>query len=169
MITRLFAVLVFLFAVTGAQAQVGWSAAGTACVPTGATVGKYASVNGAGVKHDGTEVGSLIFTCSMDRFNSGTTFWTLRLAYRDSTGSAGTASVIARLYRMDKNDFTPVQLGVANSNASTETGNNIVFSPDINHTFDFETNVYFVQVTLTRSASNQVVRFYSVVIEAVTV
>jgi hypothetical protein len=168
MITRLFAVLAFLFAVTSAQAQVGWSAAGTACVPNGPTVGKYTSVGAAGVRHAGNNVGSLVFTCSMDRFNSGTTTWVLRLAYRDSTGAAGTASVIARIYHMDKEGFTPVLLATANSNSSSSTGKVIVSSGDFNHTFDFEQNVYFVQVMLSRSAGNQIVQFHSVVLEAAT-
>jgi hypothetical protein len=151
---------------TAAQAQVGWSSAGTGFVPTGATLGKYESVNAAGIRFTGNEVGNLVFTCSMDRFNSGTTNWMVRISYRDSTGSTTTAAVVARVYRIPISDYAPVSLKTVTSNSSATTTKNTIDSSTFTHMFDFDVNVYFVQVTLSRAASSQIIELYSVVLMA---
>jgi hypothetical protein len=159
-------VLTFLCLATGAQAQVGWSSAGAACVPSPDTIGHHANSGAAGMKFSGTDVGTLVFTCSMDRFNSGTTNWAIRLTYRDSTGTATSAQVLARVYMLPIGSATATVLKSVSSNSSATTGNNTVVSGAFMHTFDFEVNVYFVQVTMTRAASSENVTFYSVVLEA---
>jgi hypothetical protein len=165
MITRLFAILAFVCLATQVHAQ-GWSAAGTACVPSGDTIGKYENVTAAGVHHLNGRVGTLIFTCSIQPFDTAVTNWALRLAYRDSTGTAPGAAVGASLYQMAKGTFAPASLKSVTSNSSASTGKTVVSSTALSHTFDFDANVYFVQVTITRTATNQLAQFHSVWLEA---
>ena len=165
MIIRAFFVLAFVCIASSAQAAVGWSAAGSACTPNGATVGHYTSANAAGVTFSGSDVGSLVFTCSFDRFDSGTTDWVLKLSYRDSTGTGVSGQVLARVYKLPIGTYTPVVLKSVSSNGFNVTANNTIVSGSFNHSFDFDTNVYFVQVTLTRAASSEIVTFVSVVLD----
>jgi hypothetical protein len=165
MTIRLFLIIAFTFAATAAHANVGWSSAGTACAPTGDTVGKYVSNNAAGVKFAGTEVGDLVFTCSMDRFDTGTTNWVIKLTYRDTTGTDTTASVVARIYSLPIGSSSPNSLKSVSSNSSAVTTTNMITSTSFNHAFDFDTNVYFAQVTLSRTGTQTVI-FYSVVLDA---
>ena len=166
MLTRWFLIIAFTFAATAAHAAVGWSSAGTACAPTCDTVGKYASQNASGVKFAGTQVGDLVFTCSMDRFNSGTTSWVIKLTYRDTTGAGTTASVTARIYRVPIGTSTPNSLRSVTSNSSAVTTVNTITSTPFTEMFDFDSFVYFAQVIMTRAASSETVHFYTVVLDA---
>jgi hypothetical protein len=159
-------VLGFLCLASTAQAQVGWSSAGTACVPSAATIGHHANTGAAGVKFNATDVGTIVFTCSMDRFDTGTTNWRIKLTYRDSTGTGTTAQVLGRVYMLPIESTTATVLKSLSSNASAATVNNTIVSTAFTHPFDFDTNVYFVQVTLTRAASSENVTLFSVLIEA---
>ena len=167
MFSRLIAVLAFLFVVTGAQAQTPWSSAGTACVPAGATNGHYQSSGLAGVRHLGAETGSIVFTCQIEAFTAANTAWAVQLNYRDSTGDAASGRALARLYSMPLGGFAPVLIATASSNSSDVTTNNIIFSDVFVHTFNFNANVYFMQVTLTRDASSEIVLLHSVSITLV--
>ena len=75
-----------------------------------------------------------------------------------------TASVVAELYRIPLMGFTPSAVGVVNSDSSGAMGNNSLIGA-FSHTFNFETNTYFVQITITRAASTEIVRLASVSIE----
>jgi hypothetical protein len=166
MITRLFAVMAFVCVATQAHAQVGWNAAAIACVPAAETIGNFESTGSIGVQHAAAKTGSLIFVCPVYRFDSTPTDWVMRMSYRDSTGTATTASVVARLYRVPKDTFAPVAIATLSSNSFADTANNAASSAaSFDHTFDFDANAYYVRVTLTRSATSQIVRFYSVGLE----
>jgi hypothetical protein len=166
MITRLLAIIFVLVTATGAHAQVGWNAAAAACVPSAETIGKFESSGAIGVQHAATKTGSLIFVCPVYRFDSTPTDWVMRMSYRDSTGTATTASVVARLYRVPKDTFAAIAVETLSSNSFTETTNNAAKTvASFDHTFDFDANAYYVRVALTRSATNQIVRFYSVGLE----
>lgn len=52
-----------------------------------------------------------------------------------------------------------VQLGAINSNSSAVTAANTIASAAINHTFDFEANIYWVRVLIKRGATNETVTF----------
>jgi len=138
-----------------------WSSPGTACVPTGTTNGRYQSSGVLAVRHLGTETGSIVFTCQIEPFSDTNNSWAMQLNYRDSTGQGTSARVLARLYSVPLFGTAPTLLTTATSNSSSVTTNNVIDST-FAHTFDFNTNVYFVQVTLTRSASNEIVLLNSV-------
>jgi hypothetical protein len=167
MIARLLAIIFILVATTGAHAQVvGWNMAAHGCVATAETSGKYVSTGAIGVQHGAGKTGTLVFICPVDRFDNTPTDWVLRMSYRDSTGTANTASVVARLYRVPKDTFAPVAVATLNSDSFADTTNNAAKSASsFAHTFGFDANAYFIRVTLTRAAANQIVRFYSVGLE----
>jgi len=167
MFTRLIAIFAFLVVASAAQGQtIPWSAVGTTCVPNGATVGHYqTTATVGGVRHLGAETGTLVFTCTVQPFTTAITAWVLKLNYRDSTGMAASASVVARLYRMPFADSTPVLVETLSSNSFAATALTSKSSiASFNHTFNFTNNVYFVQVTMARNGA-QVVQFHSVAIE----
>jgi len=164
MIIRLLAVIALLCLTSTAQAQNAWSAPGRACVPADNAIGLY-ETGVAYVKHAATETGMITFTCQMDRFNSGTSMWNLKITYRDSTGTAVAGSVVAQVYSMAIGTATPVLLSEVNSNSSPVKATNTLASADLNHTFDFEANTYWVRVTLRRSTTAQTVIFHSVVLD----
>ena len=168
MIARLLTVLAFLCLAGAAQAQNVWSVSGPACVPAESATGRYRS-GVPFVRHAAGEIGLMVFNCQIDRFNSGTTTWNLRMTYRDTTGSAPAAYIRARLYRMPIGTATPSLIAQVNSNASASTAVNTIPSAQFNHTFDFEANTYWVRVELVRAATNQGIFFYSVVIDGTSV
>jgi hypothetical protein len=101
----------------------------------------------------------------MDRFDTGTTNWVIKLTYRDTTGTDTTASVVARIYSLPIGSSSPNSLKSVSSNSSAVTTTNMITSTSFNHAFDFDTNVYFAQVTLSRTGTQTVI-FYSVVLDA---
>lgn len=168
MITRLATLVAFLLVASAAHAQsIIWSAVGTTCVPDGATVGHYTTgTSVASVRHLGNQTGTLTFTCRVSRVDTATTDWVLKLSYRDSTGTGGGASVVAKLYRLRIGNYTPALIDTVTSNSSSVTGNNTINSTaSFSHTFNFDMNTYFVQVVLTRASSSQNVQFHSTAIE----
>jgi hypothetical protein len=168
MISRLFAVIALMLVAGGAQAQTvsAWNAVAATCVPSATSVRNYRNFGATSVGHIGARTGKLVFTCGIDHFTVPGTDWRLHLAYRDSTGTRPAASVIARLYRVRTNNSpTPILIATANSNTSAATGSSVVISA-FTHDFNFSTDSYFVQVSVTRSARTQIARFYSAWIEA---
>jgi hypothetical protein len=165
MLARLIAIIGFLCVGSAAQAftLVAWGKAGSACVPSSPTVAKYDAFNAAAVRHRGTQVGDIVFTCHVERFDSPNQSWALQIAYRDGTGNNDTASVFGQLYRISLNGFTPALVGTVNSDDNAATGNFVLQAP-FSHTFNFETNTYFVQITLRRSATTEIVRQFSAAI-----
>jgi hypothetical protein len=118
------------------------------------------------VQHAGNQTGTLVFICPIDRVDTTPTDWVLRMSYRDSTGPATAGSVVAKLYRVAKGAFAPVLISTLNSNSFPDTGNKAAASSaSFPLTLDFDANAYFVRVTLSRTASNQVVRLFSVGLE----
>jgi hypothetical protein len=166
MITRILAIIVFFGLTSAAHAFsiVAWGAAGTTCVPDRGTINKFEAVNPATLRHLGAQVGSLLFTCNVERIDSLNQSWSLRITYRDSTGMGATASVVAQLYRIPLQGFSPILVGTASSDSSGAMGSTTLISP-FSHTFDFEANSYFVRLALTRAASTEIVRLSSVSIE----
>lgn len=165
MISRLFAVIALMLVAGGAQAQTVnvWNTVGAACVPSATSVRNYRNFGAASVGHIGARTGKLVFTCGIDHIVAGTD-WRLHLAYRDSTGKKPAASVIVRLYRLPTDGFVPILIAALSSNVSAATGNESLSTP-FTHTFDFNDNSYFVQVSITRSARTQIARFYSAWLE----
>jgi hypothetical protein len=168
MIVRVLALLCAVCLASGAQAEVAWSIPGSGCVPTDVTTKFDRNKDGnASVQHAPNNVDLIILTCPIPRFTSGTTNWSLRLTYRDSTGTRpAVAFVRARLYRMPFGSATPgTPLATANSNSSSITTLNTVDSALFPQTFDFDTYIYWVRVDLNRAATNQTVIFHSVWLE----
>lgn len=160
-------VLVSLIGVSaGAQAQNNWSAPGSVCVPSGASIraGNF-DTNQAAVLFSPGALGEIFLHCPIARFNSGTTEYNLKLTYRDSTGTATTGSVRAVLFFSPIGGATPEILGSVTSNTSAVTTLTTLASPVITHTFDFEANIYWLRVVLKRTATNQIVIFHNVYLD----
>jgi hypothetical protein len=170
MIARRLALLFALSFTSAAEAQVVWSTPGSGCVPSDATTKFDRSRDGtASVQHAAGNVDLIVLTCPIPRHNSGSMDWTLQLTYQDSTGTGTAAFVRARFYRMALAGATPVPLATVISNASAITTLNTVTSPIFSHTFNFETNVYWVRVELDRAATGQIVIFHSAALTGLTV
>jgi hypothetical protein len=170
MTARVIALLFALCVASAAEAQVVWSAPGSGCVPSDATTKFDRSKDGiASVQHAAGKVDMIVLTCPIPRHNSGSMDWTLQLTYQDSTGTGAAAFVRARLYQMGLQSATPAPLAIVNSNASAMTTLNTVTSPIFPHSFNFETNVYWVRVELERATTSQIVIFHSAALTGVTV
>jgi hypothetical protein len=149
-----------------AQAQNMWSMPAGGCTPDSATIlANRHSVSFASVKHATGNVDSIVLLCPISRFVSSTTSWKLKLTYRDTTGTDPGAFVRAQI--MGNAIGTPgsFNLAVVNSNSSASTAVSTVSSAAFTHTFNFETNVYFVRLDLDRSLDPQNVIAYSVVLD----
>lgn len=169
-VLRLLAFLTVLCLASAAQAQNNFTTPGSACVPTGATTSANRhQTNVASVQHATGAVGQIILFCPMARFNSGTTSWNLKLTYQDSTGTATTASVVAQVYQMAIGTATPVLLKTINSNSSAITTLNTVTSTLLTHTFDFEANIYWMRVAISRAATNETVIFHAAVLDGTAI
>ncbi len=146
----------------GVQAQNNWSAPGSVCVPTGASIraGKF-DTNQAAVIYSPGSLGEIFLHCAIARFNSATAAYDLKITYRDSTGTATTGSVRAVLLYIPITGATPVILGSVTSDSSAVTTLNSISSAAIAHTFDFEANIYWVRVVLKRTATDQIVIFHN--------
>ena len=149
-----------------AHASVLWSTPASGCVPVDATI-KFDrhSVGNASVQHAQDDTGTIVLTCPIAPFSPTGGDWTLRLTYRDSTGTAAEAFVRARVYRMSHGSGTPVQLGTANSDSSASTVRHTVESRPIAHTLNFEASVYWVRVELVRDTAAQNVVFHSLALD----
>ena len=168
MIIRFLVLLVFASFANAAQAQVPWSMPGSTCVPDQATIeSNRHKVSLASVQHDGSNVDRITLNCPVANFSSAIGFWVLNINYRDSTGVGTRAFVRAELYR--QNLFTdptlPVLLTTVTSDSSTSTTNNLVGSSTLTHTFDFNSNTYWVRIEMDRSSNAETVKLYSVFIE----
>lgn len=163
MIARLLALLFAVCVASSAQAEGFWSAPGSSCVPDhNTTKDNRALFGNPSVRHAATAVDPIILTCGIQGFESAAPNWHLRLTYQDSTGTAASAFVRARLFRMGVSSATPVPMTTVTSNSSTTTTLNSEISSSFTHTFDFVSNVYWVRVELDRNATSQIVIFHSV-------
>ena len=100
-------------------------------------------------------------------FSSDDPSWVVSLTYQDSTGTDAAARIRAQLYRTELGVAKPVLLATANSDFSATTTFNSINSRTFTHTFDFNTGLYWVRVELDRSATDQIVIFYYVILAAV--
>ncbi|MGQ0485110.1 MAG: hypothetical protein ACT4SY_07155 [Hyphomicrobiales bacterium] len=170
MIMRLLALLTALCLATAAHAQNNFSTPASACIPTDVAINaaRYRT-NLASVQHATGAVGNIILMCPMARFNSGTGSWNLKLTYQDSTGTGTTAFVLAEIYRMAIGTAAPIFLKQVNSNSSAITGLNTVASTLLTHTFNFETNIYWVRVAIVRSLASEIVSFHAVYLDGTSI
>lgn len=164
MSARLLALLFALCFTGAAEAAVVWSSPGTGCVPNDATIKFDRPKEGvASVQHAAGNLDLIVLTCTL-RHTSSATSWVLQLTYQDSTGTAPSAFVRARLYRMPLTGAaaaTPVFIVGASSDSSSATTLNTATSPFFGQTFDFNNNVYWVRVELDRTTTGQTVIFHS--------
>ena len=166
MITRVFTIIAAVCFASAAQAQNMWSMAAGACAPDSATIAfNRHTVSFASVKHATGSVDPIIFHCPITRFTGGPTSWKLKLTYRDSTGTSNSAFVRAQLLGNAIGTSGSFNIAVINSNLSSSTAVNSVSSATFNHTFNFETNVYFVRLDLDRTLDSETVIAYSVVLD----
>jgi Chaperone of endosialidase len=137
---------------------------GSGCVPDPAQIlAQRIEVGNASVRHAGTHINPIVLTCTILPFRTGGgTDWTLRITYRDSTGTSSSGVVRARLYRMPIGTADPILLATVNSNANATMGTTLLESPPFSHTFNFNTNTYWVHVDLDRSASDQAVILHAI-------
>lgn len=169
-IVRLLTFLTALCLAGAAQAQNNWSAPGSGCVPAGATTAaaRHATTL-TSVLHATGAVGQIILVCPVARFNSGTTFWKIKLTCRDSTGTDPSAVVQAQVYWMALDTAAPVLLAAVSSNSSAVTALNTISSATFSHLFNFEANVYWVRVVLNRTATAQSAIFHAAYLDGTAI
>lgn len=163
MIARAFVLVAALLSANVAHAEVIWSMPASACTPSDSPIrfNRYAT-QGPNLKFQPDVAYPISFTCPITRYDSTSTSWKLNLVYTDSTGSGSAGFVRAILFAMPIGSETPHALAIANSNSSTATGRNTVSSPTFTHTFNFQTNVYWVRIEMDRSATSQNVVAHSI-------
>lgn len=163
---RILSVVAALCIPTVANSQTPWSATGSGCVPDHATIANNRTVVGpALVRHANNNVDKIVLNCAIQAFTLADTNWVLFLDYEDSTGRGTQAIVRARLYSMSFAGGDPTVIATANSNSSNITGRDLLAAPFV-HTFDFDSNVYWVRVELDRNSTNQIVILYAVALFA---
>lgn len=170
MIIRLLTFIAAMCFASVAVAQNMWNTPASACIPSDPTIKFDRHLLGiASVQHATNNVNAIILFCPMQRFNSGTTTWNLRMTYVDSTGNSNAAYARAYVYQMPIGSAAPVLLGLANSDASALTGLNTISSAPLAHEFNFEANIYWVRVDLVRSLTSQTVIVHSVFLDGTAV
>jgi hypothetical protein len=158
--------LVFLIAAVcfagAAEAQVVWSISAANCVPTDASIraDRY-KTNVGPVTYNGTAVGAIVLNCPVSAFDTQmANNWQLGLNYRDSTGTAATALVRARLYAMSAIDAAPTATLLAQVHSNTapnETAATVRTSNVFQHSFLFGPTSYWVMIDLDRDLASQIV------------
>jgi hypothetical protein len=166
MIVRVFAVIAAICFASAAQAENAWSTIAAACTPDSVTIksDRHSAILSA-VRHATGNVDLISLHCPIPRFSSLKTSWKLKLKLQDTTGSDTAAFVAAKLYREGIGVAAGQQvLATANSNSFPNTTVFFGSSPTFNHTFNFDTHIYWVRIELDRSAINQTVTAYQVVL-----
>jgi hypothetical protein len=162
MTARILTLLFALCLATVARATVPvvvWSAPGSVCVPADATITFNRDKLGVvTVQHAPNNAELVTLNCPIAWFGpSGLSDWHLGLTYRDSTATAPSAFVRARLYRLPAGEVTPVLMAEVNSNsfpiATVTTQQSGLFT----HSFNFSANSYWVRVDMDRSMLTDIV------------
>jgi hypothetical protein len=136
-----------------------WAMDGAGCVPTDPAIQNDSYIITAGrIKFKDPKVGSITVICPVSvkvgSINS------IGVSYRDSTGVGTSARVRAALRRINKfNGSVSTVTGlVFDSNNEGET--NYTFQTAFtSHTLDDSNFYYFIQVTLTRSSTSEIIEF----------
>ena len=158
---RILSVVAALCIPTVANSETLWSATGSGCVPDHATIANNRTVvRPALVRHANNNVDKIVLNCAIRPFTPTDTDWVLQMDCEDSTGAGTQAIVRVRLYRMPFGG-DPTIVATASSNSTNVTGRKIVDAPFV-HTFDFDSNVYWIRVELDRNSTNQIVILYAV-------
>ena len=146
-----------------AQAQILLHTPASACTPDADTV-KFdrdlTAANGS-VRHAPSNLDRITLICPITPSDASNTNWRLLLTYRDSTGTDTAAVVRAQLFEMNTATGVATVLATVTSDSSSETTLNTV-SRNLNHSFDFFDNAYWVRIELDRATTNQTVMAYSV-------
>jgi hypothetical protein len=169
MIIRVFAVVAVMCFANAAQAENAWSITAAGCTPDSATIksDRHVAVLSA-VRHATGNVDLISLHCPIPRFSSSTANWNLKLKYQDTTGSNTAAFVKATLFRIAIGVGAGQQtLATANSNTSANTTVSVVSSSVFNHTFTFETHIYWVAIELDRSTITQAVIAHQVILDGI--
>jgi hypothetical protein len=159
---RILSLVAALCIPTVAKSETPWSSPGSACVPDHATIANNRAVVGpALVRHANNNVDKIVLNCAIQAFNLADTDWALMLDYEDSTGAGEGAMVRGRLYKMALGGGDPEPVATKNSNSEPIVTRNLMAQP-FEHTFDFDTYVYWVRVELDRNTTNQTVILHAV-------
>ena len=141
-----------------------WSAPAKGCVPDEGSAGLY-STTGSGVSHLNNKVGVIRLVCPIDQNLGGTVDWSLVVTYRDSTGTAASANVTARVFRVSRVTGNEAEVAAFNSNSSTALGitkATITFD----HSFNFDASYYYVAIRLNRTTASEVIKIFGIALES---
>ena len=165
-IVRVLAVLLVVLAAGPARAQnVAGFPASACAVSEAATSGGLFLVGGSSVRFAAGTIGNFTLSCPLQKFSSATTAWNLKLTYQDSTGKLPAGQAVAQIFMLPIGTATPALLVSANSNSSAAAGLNTLASPLLTHTFNFESNIYWIRIALKRDNTTDVVAAHSVVLD----
>jgi hypothetical protein len=142
-----------------------WSMNATSCVPDADTItfDRYVTNKGI-VAHRKRNVDLIQLACDVNNPPIQGTQWFLFVTYRDSTGTAATANVLARLIRVSRTTGAQTVVATFNSNDSgvvTMGQGSVGFT----HAFDFANNYYYVLLALDRSSFSETVQVVGAAIE----
>jgi hypothetical protein len=146
-----------------------WSANATSCVADSLSIeqDRYTTA-GLRIAHRANNVDPIRLVCEVSDPSSflGSLHWKLVVTYRDSTGAATSANVIARVFRASRTTGNAAVVATFDSNSRSAIGiakNSISFD----HAFDFDNDYYFVQVVLDRTLTTEIVEAFGVAIEPI--
>jgi hypothetical protein len=151
-----------LFLISHSASAATWSSAGSVCEPGVESAGLY-TFNGAKFLFSGTNTGEIKSRCAViNPMDSGVPAWnTMVVGYQDPDGTGIDYQVVAQLVRVDKSTGVGTIIKTFSSNSFTSTGatsHSVTFT----HTFDFDSNAYYVTLTLDRVDSSNNPAFWFV-------
>ena len=137
-----------------------WSMVGAACTPTGQTTAAQSIFNSAGdVKFAASKIGEIIVTCPVDAQLRRAGYF--NISYRDTDGAGTGARVVASLRRKNLVTGEAVTIGESfDSNTHPVVTSYALSWAAITpcegaRNFDYSQYAYYVQVNITRTATNQ--------------
>jgi hypothetical protein len=151
-----------LFLMSHTALAATWSTSGSVCEPGVESAGLY-TLSGAKFLFSGTNTGEIKARCQVTNpMDSGVPPWsTMVVGYQDPDGTGINYQVTAQLIRVDKSSGASTIIKTFSSNSFVGTGatsHNVSFT----HTFDFDSNAYYVTLTLDRVDSSNNPAFWFV-------
>lgn len=140
--------------------QIQWNMNGAGCVPTDTAIQNDSYIITAGkIEFKDSKVGSITIICPVP-FRLGL-INSIGVSYRDSTGVNTSARLQAALRRIRalNGSVSTVPGLVFDSNNVGETGYTFSVAPQTSYIFPGTFFYHFIQVTLTRSSTSEIIEF----------
>jgi len=132
-----------------------WSQSAPACSPTDVNIQSDAYlITGGTVKHKGSSLQQINLMCGVERNSGASNPSALFIAYNDPDGTATTYTIQATLWARNRTTGSLSTIGTTvSSNSNTDTSDT-QWASTFSHTFNFNTNHYYVYASVLRSSSS---------------